>query len=673
MSGFPDLVSGSRPVGVVSFAQYDNVRREDARNEVEMLMPVVAEVFGNIGITKDDVGFICSGSTDYLIGGPFSFVAALDAVGVWPPRAESHVEMDGAWALYEAWVLLQEGEIDAALVYSFGRSSMGNLNEILSVQLDPYYMAPLWPDPTSLAALQAQAMIDAGKATEADFAAVASRSRRAALDNPKAQVAYDRTAEQLLGEDYEVAPLRRHALPPLTDGCAAVVLAAGDKAYEWCERPAFITGIDHRIETHSVGARDLTVSPSTTLAGQKAGVGAKAVDRAELHAPYAHQELILTEALGLGDGVTVNPSGGALAANPMMSAGLIRIGESARAIWSGDGRPGGGPRHLGPVPAAEPGVRPGGCVMAELCAVIGVGQTVAKSKREDVSIAGLVREAAVAALEDAGLGFADIDAVVVGKAPDMFEGVMMPELYLAPALGAVGKPMFRVHTAGSVGGSTAIVAAHLVASGIHQRVLTVAFEKQSDSDAMWALSVPQPFSAPLLAGAGGYFAPIIRAYMYRSGAPTRHRHEGGGEGPPARTEEPLRPPAPARHLPREGGGVDHAVGPAALPRVVPLVGRCGRHGHRVGEGGRGVDGDHGPAPGLDPRDGHALGADHVRRAGPGQSPGGPGLRGRSVPPGRHHRPAQPSSTWPRSTCPSAGTSRCGWRTSASATRATDGS
>ena len=157
--------------------------------------------------------------------------------------------------------------------------------------------------------------------------------------------------------------------------------------------------------------------------------------------------------------------------------------------------------------------------MAERCAVIGVGQTVAKSKRDDVSIAGLVREAAVAALEDAGLTFADIDAVVVGKAPDMFEGVMMPELYLAPALGAVGKPMFRVHTAGSVGGSTAIVASHLVASGIHERVLTVAFEKQSDSDAMWALSVPQPFSAPLLAGAGGYFAPIIRAYMYRSGAP----------------------------------------------------------------------------------------------------------------------------------------------------------
>jgi acetyl-CoA C-acetyltransferase len=109
--------------------------------------------------------------------------------------------------------------------------------------------------------------------------------------------------------------------------------------------------------------------------------------------------------------------------------------------------------------------------------------------------------------------------VVIGKAPDMFEGNMMPELYLAAALGAVGKPMFRVHTAGSVGGSTALVAAHLITAGIHRRVLTVAYEKQSDSDAMWALSVPQPFAAPLLAGAGGYFAPHIRAYIRRSGAP----------------------------------------------------------------------------------------------------------------------------------------------------------
>jgi acetyl-CoA C-acetyltransferase len=153
-------------------------------------------------------------------------------------------------------------------------------------------------------------------------------------------------------------------------------------------------------------------------------------------------------------------------------------------------------------------------------AVIGVGQTHHRAKREDVSIAGLLREAVDRALADAQLTFADIDAVVVGKAPDLFEGVMMPELYLADALGAAGKPLLRVHTAGSVGGTTAIVAASLVQAGVHKRVLTVAFEKQSESNAMWALSVPVPFIMPVHAGAGGYFAPHVRSYIRRSGAPT---------------------------------------------------------------------------------------------------------------------------------------------------------
>jgi len=153
-------------------------------------------------------------------------------------------------------------------------------------------------------------------------------------------------------------------------------------------------------------------------------------------------------------------------------------------------------------------------------AVVGIGQTHHRAKREDVSMAGLCREAIDRALLDAGMSFDDIDAVIVGKAPDLFEGVMMPELFLAEALGAAGKPLLRVHTAGSVGGSTAIVAASLVQAGVHRRVLTVAFEKQSESNAMWALSVPVPFVMPVHAGAGGYFAPHVRSYIRRSGAPT---------------------------------------------------------------------------------------------------------------------------------------------------------
>jgi acetyl-CoA C-acetyltransferase len=154
-------------------------------------------------------------------------------------------------------------------------------------------------------------------------------------------------------------------------------------------------------------------------------------------------------------------------------------------------------------------------VSSEPCAIVGVGQTHHKSRRRDVSFGGLVREAAFRALDDANMTFADIDAVVIGKAPDLFEGVMKPELYLSDALGAVGKPMFRVHTAGSVGGTTAIVAASHVQARKHERVLAVAFEKQSEGNAQFALGSGKGASL----GAGGAFAPFIRAYIHRSGAP----------------------------------------------------------------------------------------------------------------------------------------------------------
>jgi acetyl-CoA C-acetyltransferase len=154
-----------------------------------------------------------------------------------------------------------------------------------------------------------------------------------------------------------------------------------------------------------------------------------------------------------------------------------------------------------------------------LAAVIGTGQTKYVAKRHDVSMNGLVRESIDRAMADAGVDWDDIDAVVVGKAPDFFEGVMMPELFMADAIGATGKPMIRVHTAGSVGGSTGVVAASLVQSGKYRRVLALAWEKQSESNAMWALSIPVPFSVPVGAGAGGYFAPHVRAYIERSKAP----------------------------------------------------------------------------------------------------------------------------------------------------------
>ncbi len=325
-----------REVAIVSFAQSVHQRSVDDLNEVEMLMPVTRAALDQVGLGIGDIGFTCSGSTDYLAGSAFSFVSTLDGVGPWPPIQESHVEMDGAWALYEAWVKLQIGEIDTAFVYAYSKASPGDLPMVLSRQLDPYALGPLWLDSVSVAALQAQAALDAGVVTREAMAQVAARSRRDALaNNPHAQLRFDRSAEQVAAEPDHIGVLRRSDCPPITDGAAAIVLAAGDRARSLCDHPVWIRGIDHRIDPMALGTRDLTDVPSARLAAQRAGVADGTVDAWELHAPFSHDELLLRRAMGVPDDAVVNRSGGALAANPMLTAGLIRIGEAAAQIASG--------------------------------------------------------------------------------------------------------------------------------------------------------------------------------------------------------------------------------------------------------------------------------------------------------------------------------------------------
>ena len=329
-------VTGGAPAGVavVGFAQSPCVRRgEGTTSGVEMLVPIFGEVLAATGLAKDDIGFWCSGSSDYLAGRAFSFVQAVDAIGAFPPIMESHVEMDGAWALYEAWVKILTGEADVALAYGFGKSSAGQLRRVLALQLDPYLVAPLWPDSVAIAALQARLGLEAGLWTEKDMAEVAARSRAAAMSNPQAQLSGEVSAEELLDAPYVADPLRAHDCAPVGDGAAAVILASGERARALCERPAWIAGFEHRIDSASLGARDLTTAPSAAAAGRAAG--AAGVNAAELHAPFTHQEILLRGALGLGDGVRVSPSGGALAGNPMFAAGLARIGMAAREIFSG--------------------------------------------------------------------------------------------------------------------------------------------------------------------------------------------------------------------------------------------------------------------------------------------------------------------------------------------------
>ncbi|WP_199435321.1 lipid-transfer protein [Qaidamihabitans albus] len=344
-----------RDVAVVSFAQSPCEAANRRDDMAGILLPVIREALGAVGVDRDDVDFFASGSHDFFEGRTFAYIESLDAVGAWPPVSESHVEMDAAWAFAEAWSWLQLGEGDIALVYGIGRGSLAaDLDQVLPAQLDPYFLAPLRPHRDALAGLQAAAMIDAGLTSERDLAEIVVRSLSAATGNPYAQKSGHLGVDQVLDAPYVSTPLREHDVAPVGDAAAVVVLAAGDAARRLGDRQAWVRGLDHRMDTHYPGVRNLTRSESTRVAAARAaelaGFGASEVDIAELHTEYSHAEPLLASALGL-ERTVVNPSGGPLAGRPVTATGLVRIGEAARRIL--DGRAGRALAHATNGPALQ--------------------------------------------------------------------------------------------------------------------------------------------------------------------------------------------------------------------------------------------------------------------------------------------------------------------------------
>ncbi|MDH3708085.1 MAG: lipid-transfer protein, partial [Acidimicrobiia bacterium] len=187
-------------------------------------------------------------------------------------------------------------------------------------------------------ALQARAMLESGAVSSQRMAEIAARSHNNALDSAHAVRKGAVSVDDMLASSVVADPLRASDIPARADGGVAMVLAAGDRAASLCDRPVWIRGIDHRIDSHSLSARDLTTAPSAAIAAERAGVARDKIDLAELHGPFTHQEHIIEQHLGLDDEVTsINPSGGALAGHTMMAAGLMRIAEAADRIAAGDG------------------------------------------------------------------------------------------------------------------------------------------------------------------------------------------------------------------------------------------------------------------------------------------------------------------------------------------------
>ncbi len=154
-------------------------------------------------------------------------------------------------------------------------------------------------------------------------------------------------------------------------------------------------------------------------------------------------------------------------------------------------------------------------------AIIGAGLTLFRRRLLETP-KELAWIAAKQALDEAGLTLKDIDCVVIGSAPDTFDGVHMKGEYLADGAGGVGKPTMRVFVGGATGVMVPIAAWWHVASGHCRTVLAVAEEKMSDAD------IPHPQAVfryiwdpvtevPLQPNLIWIFAMEMHRYMYKCG------------------------------------------------------------------------------------------------------------------------------------------------------------
>jgi hypothetical protein len=314
-----------RPVAVVSVAMTELTSGDPATTSIERVFDVAHRAVEASGLQRGEIPLTVSASSDMLEGRPFNFVKGLEALGTWPATNVRHVEMDGAWAAYEAWISMQTGEFDAALVVAWGASSEASLHHVFNAQLDPFTLAPLGLDLSATAALQAEAWLVGANAPPRSLDEFAVLARDAGSRNALLALMAPYAADEPVA-----SPLRSVHCPRYADGAVAIVMAAGDVAMR-CARRAWVRGVDHRSETGAIGHRDLSDAIAARTAYENARATAQWTgppDVAEISASFAHQVPLLRHALELHRTV-VNPSGGPLAADVPMANGLIRIGEAA--------------------------------------------------------------------------------------------------------------------------------------------------------------------------------------------------------------------------------------------------------------------------------------------------------------------------------------------------------
>jgi len=245
-----------------------------------------------------------------------------DQVGLKPipsTRCEAACASGGV-ALHSGWLAIASGRYDVVVVGGVEKmTEIGTSRAALALggagdqEWELFNGASF---PSIYALMACRHMHDYGT-TEEQMASCAVKNHANAVNNEYAQYRKKITIEQVMNSGYVASPLKLFDCSPLTDGAAAVVLCASEKARKYSDAPVEIFSTSQASGTLSLASRSSFTSIDATRVAARdafdhARLTPKDVDVAEVHDCFTIAEIMAIDDLGFfkkGEGGKVSEEG----------------------------------------------------------------------------------------------------------------------------------------------------------------------------------------------------------------------------------------------------------------------------------------------------------------------------------------------------------------------------
>ena len=341
-----------KKVGIIGVAQTPYLSVHGEWSLEELIFRTVTSLLREASIGIADVDSVVISSSDQVDGRPISIMVTSGPVGAYG-KDLLNAPSAGEHALALAYLRIASGMFDTSLVVGWSKcSEPEDLAKLQTLTADYIYHRELGMNDSISLALQAGLYATKYTVPEDAPVQVVVKNRKNGCLNPLAHLREEVTPDEVKRKSYVAWPLKESFLPPESDGVCAFLLASEEKVKSLGAKDvAWVKGLSWIADTYWMGDnKSLDSMVSLEIAArnayQMAGIQRpkNELDVIELQEVTAYHELMAYEALGLcgpGEGwrllskgetdfkgvIPVNPSGGALSANPYFATGLVRVAE----------------------------------------------------------------------------------------------------------------------------------------------------------------------------------------------------------------------------------------------------------------------------------------------------------------------------------------------------------